>query len=100
MENESEVLGYKVSHCFILLIIRVVFSRGEKSELLECDFVTHEMVNFMESLGWLADIYIMHRRISHLDLDVFIPTRKFSIPITGLLFFFFPCNVTCVMFLH
>lgn len=38
MENESEVLGYKVSHRLISLIMHVVYNRGEKSELLGCDY--------------------------------------------------------------
>lgn len=38
MENESEVLGYKVSHCFISLIMHIVYNKRAKSDLLKCDY--------------------------------------------------------------
>lgn len=57
-------------------------------------------MNFLEPWGWLADIYTKCGRICHLELDIFIPTQEFSVPIAGLLLFVFPCNLTCITFLR
>lgn len=89
MENESEVLGYKVSGFFISLIRYFCYNQGTEIWWKgECP-----LPGPLIFLDLLADVCTN----IHSELDFFIPAEGFSVPNPA--FLLSPCNLTYQKFL-